>query len=106
MPESKDASFPGKYRFLDAWSNNLSLFKNFTIYEQVKFQFRMEGFNALNHANVGAPGSVGFNITANSTVVGSPGYYTGAALPASSVFGTTSASGAGRTIQFAGKINF
>ncbi len=89
-----------------SWSNNLSVFKNFKIHEQVNFQFRVEGFNALNHANVGAPGSVGFNITANSTVVGSPGYFTGTALPASSVFGTTSASGAGRTVQIAGKINF
>ncbi len=51
---------------------NLSLFKNFPIRERLKFQFRLEMFNALNHANFSNPGgtfntsSFG-NITSTST---------------------------------------
>jgi hypothetical protein len=75
-------------------SNNLSLFKTFKIHEQLNFQLRIEGFNALNHANVGNPGSTAFNISTSSFA------------PSSSVFGTVAPTGAGRTIQFAGKINF
>ncbi len=82
-------------------SNNLALLKNFTIYENVKFQLRMEGFNALNHANMGNPGSTTFTITANGTAA--------APLPPtfnpSGSFGQASASG-GRTMQLAGRITF
>ena len=51
---------------------NLSVFKNFPIRERLKFQFRFEMFNALNHANFKNPsstfgtGSFG-NITDTST---------------------------------------
>jgi hypothetical protein len=91
-----------------AWSNNLSLFKNFKIREQVNFQFRMEAFNAFNHANLGTPSNINFNVTPQSTTVGSAGYTVGSLAPATStsVFAYPTITGAGRTIQFAGKINF
>jgi hypothetical protein len=91
-----------------SWSNNLSLFKNFKIHEQTNFQLRLEAFNAFNHANLGTPGNITFNVTPVSTVVGSAGYYQGTLSPSSSSspFGTPSSSGAGRTVQIAGKINF
>jgi hypothetical protein len=39
---------------------DVSAFKNFTITEKLKLQFRAEAFNAPNHVNLGAPnGSFG-----------------------------------------------
>ena len=79
-------------------TNNISLFKDFTIFREAKFQFRAEAFNAFNHANIGNPGSLTFNV-ANTNGVPT-------LTPASSVFGTVGSTGSARTIQFAGKINF
>jgi len=36
-------------------NTNLSLFKEFHVYEGLKFQFRAESFNVANHANFGLP---------------------------------------------------
>jgi hypothetical protein len=51
---------------------NLSFFKNFPIHERLKFQFRFEMFNSLNHGNFNNPaatfGTASFgNITSTST---------------------------------------
>jgi hypothetical protein len=46
---------PGK------WNVDYSLFKAFTLHEQLKLQFRAEAFNLFNHANLGSP-----NVTVNS----------------------------------------
>lgn len=61
---------------------DLSLFKNFTILEGVKFQLRGEAFNALNHTNLGVP-----NTDVNS-----------------SSFGSIAGSAPGRIVQVAGKV--
>ena len=37
------------------FNSDISLFKNFTITERVKGQFRFEAFNAFNHVNLGQP---------------------------------------------------
>jgi hypothetical protein len=91
-----------------AWSNNLSLFKNFKLHERAEFQFRVEAFNAFNHANVGNPTNITFNVTPQSTTPGTPGYTVGTLAPSSSLsaFGAPSVTGAGRVVQIAGKINF
>jgi hypothetical protein len=73
---------PGAYAYGNAGRNliygpglatvNLSLFKNFPIRERLRFQFRFEMFNALNHTNFSNPSatvstaSFG-NITGTST---------------------------------------
>jgi hypothetical protein len=92
-----------------AWTNNLSLFKNFKIHERATFQFRLEAFNAFNHANLGVPTNITFNVTPQSTTVGSAGYTVGTLAPtsSSSVFGAPAiVTGAGRVVQIAGRINF
>jgi hypothetical protein len=33
----------------------MSLFKSFQVNEAMRMQFRLEGFNVLNHANFGIP---------------------------------------------------
>ncbi len=67
---------------------NFSLFKNFEIHEDVKFQFRVETFNLFNHPSPANP-------SAGNLALGS------------SSFGTiTTVQGASRVIQLAGKINF
>ena len=58
---------PGAYAYGSAGRNliygpgistvNVSLFKNFPIKERLRFQFRFELFNALNHANFSNPAS-------------------------------------------------
>jgi hypothetical protein len=67
---------------------DLSLFKNFDIYENLKFQFRIEGFNVFNHPSPANPVS-------GNLVLGQGS------------FGTiTQVQGASRVLQLAGKINF
>jgi hypothetical protein len=82
-----------------AWTNNLSLFKDFKIHEQASFQFRLEAFNAFNHANLTTPTNITFNVNAT----------TGTLSPSSSssAFGAPAiVTGQARVFQIAGKINF
>ncbi|HEY1741825.1 MAG TPA: TonB-dependent receptor [Granulicella sp.] len=74
-----DLHGPGKI------DTNLSVFKNFAIYENLTFQFRAEAFNVFNHADPSNP---------NSTL-------------GATNFGTiSSAQNTPRLVQLAGKINF
>jgi hypothetical protein len=43
------------FRAAAYWNLDLSVVKRFDITERVKLQFRMEGFNALNHPNFDNP---------------------------------------------------
>ena len=70
---------PG-YKNIDA-----SIFRNFTIYEQVKFQFRGEATNVFNMVNLSNPGG-----TMSST----------------SSFGVISGASAMRVIQIGGRLLF
>jgi len=93
------------------FTNNVSLFKNFKIRNETEFQFRLEAFNALNHANLGTPGNITFNVTPTcntSACSGTAPYFTGAMTPTSSAnaFGYPTVGTNGRTVQIAGKINF
>jgi hypothetical protein len=76
-PNSLDA--PG-YKNVDA-----SLFRDFTIYSRVKFQFRGEATNVFNFVNLGFPGGV---------------------LSSTSSFGVISGAGAMRVIQVGGRLLF
>jgi hypothetical protein len=80
-----------------AANTNLSVFKNFDLYESVKFQFRLEGFNVFNHPN---PTLVPAGTTSGpSTTLGTSfGQITGAQ--------TSFTSTGARVLEIAGKINF
>ena len=64
---------------------DVGLFRNFKIYENLRFQFRAEAFNVLNHTNLGVPGT-----TATT----------------SSTFGVITGARDNRILQVAGKISF
>ncbi|CAN5761585.1 hypothetical protein BH10ACI4_BH10ACI4_11010 [soil metagenome] len=104
-------SLPALYTFGNSHRNDqrgpgasnvsLSIFKDFAIYENVKFQFRGEAFNVFNHANLANPGNVTLP-TANAAGVFN---FTG------STFGQVTATPTGslgdpRILQLAGKLNF
>ena len=81
-----------------AANTNLSVFKNFSLYEDVKFQLRVEGFNVFNHPN---PALVPLGSTSGaSTTLGGPSF--GQITAAQTSFTSTGA----RVLEIAGKINF
>ena len=91
-------------------SHDLALFKNFSIVEKVKLQFRAEMFNFLNHANFNGPNT---NINDNNAIVTSltsPLYGTFNANASGAVtrnFGlVTTRTDDRRTVQLALKLTF
>jgi len=99
-------------------NTNLSIFKNFHLYERLSLQLRAEAFNVFNHANPGNPGSPNAILgavpidpqTKKPRVDPTTGL---SAFPTTDSFGTittvqnSSQNGGGqRLLQFAGKINF
>lgn len=85
-------------------NTNLSLFKNFPIYERVTVQFRMEAFNVFNHANPGNPNSTlpaSFDPSASNYGINGSNFGTITTVQNSSQNG-----GGQRLLQLAGKINF
>ena len=67
-------------------TTDLSLMKNFPIGGGVRFQFRVEFFNAFNNVNYGNPNGFG--------------------VPLSTSFGRISSAGSMRQMQLGGKIFF
>ena len=70
---------PGRFNF------NTSVYKNFAIHENVKFQFRVESFNTFNHTQ--------FNAVANSYAPGNN-------------FGQITSTYDPRVLQLGGKLSF
>ena len=84
-----------------AANTNLSIFKDFAVFESVRFQFRAEAFNVFNHANLANPGNVTLPTASTAGVFN----FTGSTF--GQVTGTPSVSlGDPRILQLAGKINF
>ena len=75
---------------IDNWV--LGLYKNTSLGEHAKFQFRLEAFNAFNHAQFTSDGGGG-NVSVNNT-------------PDSGQAGAISAAAATRIVQIGGKILF
>ncbi|MBS1798956.1 MAG: TonB-dependent receptor [Acidobacteria bacterium] len=87
---------------------DLSLFKNFDIYERLKLEFRTEAFNVLNTTQFVNPSS-SLNIVACSATAPCTGNYPVAGFQPVSTFGTiTSTANAynPRLIQFAARLKF
>ena len=103
---------PAQYTFGDGGRNDLrgpmytdldaSLFRSFTVYRDVKFEFRSEFFNVLNHTNFGLPNTSCYAFTPSGTC--------DLNNPENSNFdkirSTNSANPNPRQIQFAGKFSF
>jgi hypothetical protein len=104
-------SLPALYTFGNSHRNDqrgpgasnvsLSIFKDFALFEDVKFQFRAEAFNVFNHANLANP----LNTTLPTANAAGVFNYTG------STFGQVTSTPIGalgdpRILQLAGKINF
>lgn len=84
--------------------DNLSIFKNFPIYERVTFQFRAEAFNVTNHPSIANPGTTGGNSSANAAAyqvdnVKNFGLVTDVQKLPGQLTGS-------RVLQLSGKINF
>ncbi len=84
---------------------NFSIFKNFQIYERLKFQFRAEAFNLTNHPNPLAPSNSAPALSQSSNTftnaVGTTGF--GAVTDTQKVPGQLSGA---RVLQLSGKIVF
>ena len=90
-----DARGPG------AANTDLSVFKDFALFEGTRLQFRAEAFNVFNHANLANPGNVTLP-TANAAGVFN---FTGSTF--GEITGTPTVTlGNPRTLQLAGKFNF
>ena len=75
---------------------DLSVFKGFNVTDRVKFQIRLEAFNAFNHTNFGgASTSLGETTTSNGTTILAPGN-----------FGQITSTGAARIVQLGGRFEF
>jgi hypothetical protein len=80
---------------------NISLFKDFPIYERLKFQFRAEAFNAFNHPSAGNPNAT---IGHDSSSVSQPTYSGfGTVTTVQQIPGTLSGA---RVLSLTGKIIF
>jgi hypothetical protein len=82
----------GLYRGPGFWNVDTSLFKRIPLTERLKLQFRLEFFNALNHANFATPNTTIFSGTAYSAAAGT--------------ITSTSSGGNGRQIQLALRLDF
>ena len=90
-----DARGPG------AANTDLSVFKDFALFENVRLQFRAETFNVFNHANLANPS----NVTLPTASAAGAFNFTGSTF--GEITGTPAVSlGSPRTLQLAGKINF
>jgi outer membrane receptor protein involved in Fe transport len=81
-----------------------SVFRTFTLYRDVKFEFRSEFFNVLNHTNFG-----GANLSCNNELFNADGTCDTTSQQGMQVnanFNKIRSAGAAREIQFAGKITF
>jgi hypothetical protein len=83
------------------WSDDLSLFRDIPITEQMKLQFRLEAFDVFNHPNLANPNS---NFAGTTTTDGTATYNNGFNLITSTV--PTTGPGANRDLQLALKLLF
>jgi hypothetical protein len=81
-------------------NHNLTLFKEFSITENHRIQFRVEAYNFLNHPNLGGGSGTGTYDFNNGTAAGID------LNPRSPTFGKVSSKGSERQLQFALRYQF
>ncbi len=82
------------------WNADLSLFKEFPIYERATFQFRAEAFDVFNHPNLANP-ALGTISTTTSATGSTANVYSSGFNTITSTVGNSN-----RVIQLAGKLLF
>jgi hypothetical protein len=80
----------GMFRGPGQWDTDFSIFKDFTVTERIRVQFRTEFFNILNHANFVLASDTGTTLNMNSSTFGQ----------------ISSTSVNARLVQFALRLNF
>jgi len=80
-----------------------SVSKTFGIYKNLKFQFRVDAFNVLNHTNFNAPNAT---LTAAADQIGATGNYVANFRAGSSSFGQITGTQPARQLQLVGRFNF
>lgn len=80
-----------------------SVSKTFDVYRNLKFQFRVDAFNVLNHTNFNAPNAT---LTAAADQIGSTGNYVANFRAGSNTFGQITGTQPARQLQLVGRFNF
>jgi hypothetical protein len=98
----------GRNIFRDSGFKNwdMSLFKNFTFKERYGVQFRVEGFNILNHPTAANPSGASSFVNAGNGLQGGPGYGASLATADFAAGNPLIGSGSQRVVQLGLKLTF
>jgi len=83
-----------------------SVSKTFDLWRNLKFQFRVDAFNVLNHTNFNAPSAVNLALTAAPDQIPGTSNYVANFRAGSNAFGQINGTQPPRTMQLVGRFNF
>ena len=108
-PQQGSNGLESARRFMHGpWTNNLdlSISKSFTFYKNLKFEVRLDAFNALNHTQfTGVNNTANFNSTSDPTITNLP-YDSAGNLVNVNGFGAVSGVASPRTLQLVTRLTF
>ncbi len=108
-PQQGSNGLESARRFMHGpWTNNLdlSISKSFTFYKNLRFEVRLDAFNALNHTQfTGVNSTANFNSTSDPTITNLP-YDSAGNLVNVNGFGAVSGVASPRTLQLVTRLTF